>query len=249
MVTTKAKRTDNWPWKAEGNSQPVRADAITLSKEFQIRVKGTVPGTVKKYADEMRLGQKFPPIELAEIKGKLYLINGFHRHEAAFIMLGHECLEAVVTQMTKTEAKAAASRANVTQGEGLKTADKRNRLRLYIQGRLNRKPDGSLQSYRELEKILGVPKSSIERYMKEDHPSTARLMSKDDPANHSGEPPQINTDPINLRRAHQALRGALEYADNLLDPRARWEVICAAEACIAKMKEADYTDMTNPDHW
>ena len=166
----------------------------------------------------MRCGQEFPPLELAEVKGKLYLIEGWHRYEAAHIKLGHECLEANITPMTWKQAKAKASRANVTQGEGLKPADKRRRLSLHIQGGLHRKKNGNLQSYRELEEELGIPRTTLHRYMELDHHSTFKLMGKDNPQSHSAEPPQIDNDPENLRRALQLLRDALECSQQTPRP-------------------------------
>ncbi len=37
-------------------------------------------GLVRRYARELHNGEAFPPILLANIDGKLFLIDGFHRH-------------------------------------------------------------------------------------------------------------------------------------------------------------------------
>ena len=248
MKRPRGKRSDNWPWQAGGGSVAVRAADITRSEEFQIRVKGTLPGVVKKYADEMHCGQKFPPVSLAQIDGKLFLVEGWHRFEAAHINLGHENLEAVITPMKWREAKAVASRANATQGQGLTSADKRRRLSLFLQAGLHKVGGEIAMSYRDLEQELGIKRSTLHRYMELDHPVTFKAMAKDDTQSREAEPPQIDRDPENLRRTSQALRDALAACDALRDPELRQQAIDEAERVIVQMKlkehfEADPLDL------
>lgn len=246
MSKPRAKRTSNWPWQQGEGSKPILAAEITRSAEFQIRVKGTIPGVVKKYADDMYCGQEFPPISLADIGGKLYLLEGWHRFEAAHVTLGHESIEATITPLKWREAKAVASRANVTQGQGLTSADKRRRLTLYLQAGLHKKGGVIVKSYRDLERELGIKRSTLHRYMELDHLDTFKAMAKDEPQSRDADPPQIDRDPENLRRTLQALRDALAACDALQAPELRQQAIDEAERMVEKMKLKEHFE---PDPW
>lgn len=235
MNKPRAKRSENWPWQVGEGSKAVRAENITRDEAFQVRAK-SIPALAKKYSDDMACGQQFPPLLLAEIKGRLYLIEGWHRFEAAHLRLGHDAVEAVVKPMTHKEAKAVASQANATQGQGLSSADKRRRLSLHIEAGLHKKGGEIVQTYGDLVRILGIKKTTLYRYMEKDHPVTFMAMQKEGGQARDSGPPEIDHDPENIRRAQQALRDALTYCDALCDPEKRQDIINEAAGVIEQMK-------------
>lgn len=241
MNNPRAKRGDRWPWQVSGESKPVRADEITRDVAFQVREK-PIPQLAKKYSVDMHCGQKFPPMLLGEIKGKLYLIEGWHRFEAAHLHLGHESIEAVVTPMTWKEAKAIASRANSTQGQGLTNKDKRRRLKLHIEAGLHKRGREIVQTYDDMVLELGIKKSTLYRWMEADHIVTFRAMQKESSRVRDAEPPEIDPDPENMRHAEQALRDALAYCDALLDPVNRQAIIDKAEEVLLQMKQKEHEE-------
>ena len=90
------------------NIKDIPLDSIVRSEEFQVRSRMN-PSLVRKYAKAMESGNQFPPVQLADIKGKLFLVDGWHRHSAAN-SLNHETIGAVVTPMTRFEALQIVSR-------------------------------------------------------------------------------------------------------------------------------------------
>lgn len=112
------------------------ADIVTRA-DWQVRVK-VDGGTVQNYASEMRAGAAFPPLRIARIDGALYLVDGWHRLEAARVN-GESSVGAVVSDMTEAEAQWAAAQANLTHGLPLKPREVREVFRAYVRSKQHRK--------------------------------------------------------------------------------------------------------------
>lgn len=243
MKKPRAKRGANWPWQTSEESKPVHVDEIIRDRTFQVRLK-EVPGLAKKYADEMQCGHKFPAVSVADVEGKMYLLDGWHRIDAASMKLGGTAVEAIIRKMSWSEAVGVASEANATHGHGLTQADKRKKLDMHIKAGKHKKAGEIVQSYADLSLYLGIKKTTLYRWMKLDHPDTFRRMQKDKPQERQAERPEaIDLDPENQRRAEEALRLALHHCDLLSDPEKRQEVINEAERVLEQMKLKEHHEM------
>lgn len=236
MKKPRAKRSDNWPWQVTDESKAIHVDEIIRDKAFQVRLK-EVPGLAKKYADEMQCGHKFPAVSIADVEGTMYLLDGWHRIDAAAARMGCPAVEAVVRKMSWCEAIGTASEANATHGHGLSQTDKRKKLDMHIKAGKHKKGGEIAQSYADLSTYLGIKKTTLYRWMEKDHPVTFRKMQKDTSQKRCAEPPEvIDHDPENLRRAQESLRLALHHCDLLGDPETRQTVINDAERMLEQMK-------------
>jgi len=97
---------------------------IQRPSETQMRVNGTDPKLVDEYAEAMSNGEKFPPLVLFKDGKDLYLVEGFHRYEAAE-KAGKKSLPCEVHFGTLREAILHAVRANAAHGQRRTQADKR----------------------------------------------------------------------------------------------------------------------------
>lgn len=236
MNKQRAKRAAKWPWQVTEESQAVHVGDIVRDPMFQVRLKG-IPKLAKKYADEMQCGHKFPAVSIADVEGTLYLVDGWHRTDAAAEILGSTTIEAVVRKLSRKEALGLASEANATHGHGLSQADKRKKLAMHIRAGKHKKGREIVQTYGDLSEYLGIKKTTLYRWMEKDHPPTFEKMKKDTPQKRDAEPPEaFDYDPENLRRALEALRMALHHCDLLRDPEKRQEAIDGAERVIVQMK-------------
>lgn len=106
-------------------AQTVRVEDVILDESVYPRSK-TYWMTVFKYAEKMKLGEKFPPILVGRFKGKLYLVDGWHRFKAVKHHLKQEFIEAEVRDYkTKKEMKIDAVKMNVKHGLPFTTSDLR----------------------------------------------------------------------------------------------------------------------------
>ncbi|EPY01620.1 ParB N-terminal domain-containing protein [Magnetospirillum fulvum] len=109
-------------------------DIIRDQETLQVRTE-VDPKTVEQYARSMRAGSKFPPVQVYEVDGRLFLVDGFHRVAAAEAVADHKkaltrTIAASVTVGTMGEAMQAAALANTTNGKALKTAEYRRSFRM-----------------------------------------------------------------------------------------------------------------------
>nr|WP_225769334.1 ParB N-terminal domain-containing protein [Inquilinus sp. Marseille-Q2685] len=89
---------------------------------------------VESYARSMARGEEFPPVEVFEVEGKLFLVDGFHRCEAAELVAENAgqapaVVEAKVKAGSMAEATEAAALANTTHGKGLTRKELREAFR------------------------------------------------------------------------------------------------------------------------
>ena len=97
----------------------------------------------------MRRGDGFPAITVASLDGRLYVLDGFHRVEAA-LLAGIPELNAKIAKLTEKAADREALKANTQHGLNLNQKDKRNIFRIYLERGDHLRLDGSPKSLRQM---------------------------------------------------------------------------------------------------
>ncbi|WP_243444874.1 ParB/RepB/Spo0J family partition protein [Sphingosinicella humi] len=125
---------------------------IKLDRRFQPR-DTLSENTVARYKAAMLRGDAFPPISVARIGRELFVVDGFHRLEAARAA-GLETVEARVANMQEDTAVAVAIEANATHGLSLSRSDKRRCFALYVEAGRHLRLDGTVKSLRQIRREL-----------------------------------------------------------------------------------------------
>lgn len=103
---------------------------IIQDPRLQVRTRMS-PDTVADYAERMHEGDTFPPVELFDVDGQLFLVNGFHRLRAA-LKEGWEEIAASITKGTFSDAILAACRGNRENSLQMTREDKRQAVALLL---------------------------------------------------------------------------------------------------------------------
>lgn len=223
------------------NVQEVAVSDVTRDLAYQVR-SHLDDALVKQYATNMTNGAKFPPIRLAQIKGALFLVDGWHRHAAAQ-SLNHKTIEAIVLPMTGQEALLASALANSTHGKPLKSSEKQNAFKSFIKGRGHIRADRSLLSYREIAVTLGghVGHTTVHGWMRKHFPSVAEAMGVDVPRGKgNGEPPPVDLEAQYRQQVEASINDAMQLYKQLTVPDNRYEIIQQVEKVLAEMKTAEH---------
>jgi hypothetical protein len=101
----------------------------------------------------MRKGDEFPPIAVAKVQGRLYVVDGFHRLAAARAAK-RTTIAALVAAMTEKEAVITAIHANSTHGLRLTNSDKRRCLELFCGAGHHLRSNGTVKSSRRIAEEL-----------------------------------------------------------------------------------------------
>ena len=109
---------------ASNQSTSVRITDLRTDRCPQTRV-SLCRRTVKEYAEAMRRGKLFEPIEVYRVNGELWLVDGSHRVEAAKLC-PFDTIDAIIFEGTRTDAIRASLAAN--QNHGLRRTNKDKRL-------------------------------------------------------------------------------------------------------------------------
>ncbi|MGJ7498202.1 hypothetical protein ACSFA8_24475 [Variovorax sp. RT4R15] len=151
---------------------------IVKKPEWQVR-ESLNATRVKHYRSVYKLGATMPPIELADIKGTLYLVDGWHRCEAQ-TELGWTHFEATILKMTASEAEWRAAKANLAHGESYKKPERRRAFGKFISTKQNKPRGGKLMSYREMAVAFGGDPShvTIRKWVEQDHPTLFKALEK-----------------------------------------------------------------------
>jgi len=129
---------------------------IQIDEEIYPRSLGTDWRTLTNYKMAMNAGTKFPPIAIAEVGGKLTLIDGLHRL-MAHKQLRKKLIEAEhIGKLSETEAITEAIRRNIAHGRPLLFRDK---LSAYKKLRAHGIKIDSIVG------ILHIPRKELRRYI------------------------------------------------------------------------------------
>lgn len=208
---------------AAGSSTIVDIADIVTRADWQVRTRIN-DATVRSYAGIMRGGGTMPPVSIARIGGALYLVDGWHRLEAAKFN-GETLVDAAVADMSEKEARWAAARANLTHGLQLKKREMRAVFKAYV-GSGHHRDGVRFRSYREIAIDLAshVSYSTIRNWMEQDFPAVFAAMGGAEPIPEAGglrDAPRTITP---LSRAKASLDQAAAEARRL-SPEDRQELL------------------------
>jgi len=110
---------------------------------------------VSRYADAMRSGSEFPPILVGNFKGKLYVVDGWHRFMAKNKVLKEEYIEAEVKKYTTwKDMFADGVKSNIAHGRQLTYQER---------VRIVKKLEDMNFTLQKISKIIMIPPGKIER--------------------------------------------------------------------------------------
>lgn len=231
---------------AEHNGGPswtpevVRRGSITRLTELQVRRK-LDGATVKRYREAMGAGAKFPPVRLARVGHALYLVDGWHRIEAAG-WRADELVDALVADLPTIAAACwEAAAANLRHGMPLKQSERRAVFKAYVGARRHRTENGGYKGYRDMAPELGTPHTTLRTWMEKDFPAVFRAIGERRIGGTNASPalPEVEKlEKVNSKAAADALVDALAHFEALQDPLSRGDVIEQTAAILARMKQA-----------
>lgn len=217
------------------------AARIVVDATFQIRKGNLKSAQVKRYADAMKAGQRFPAIKAMKVGGRLVLVDGFHRLAAAKYAGCEESLEVeLVGEGNAAEALWYAFEANRQHGLPLKTRELRDGFKAYVRAKKNLTANKQLKSYREISKDLGVGHTTIRHWMRRFYPKMFHRMSNPNEGPISpGEGgilfPNMETMPMSsVDFVEQARTVAASHAD---DSEANWHLIASLEDFLRELRQ------------
>lgn len=158
---------------------------IVRDKRLQARTKMD-PATVGKYEDLYARGQELPPVEVHMVRGKPYLVDGWHRVEAAIRLQMPRISAKVVEGSDFPRATIAASMANMRHGLPMKSRDVTKAMKrafsAFIKAKLFIKPNGRWMTYQEISHKLGGHRtpSTLFGWARKHHSRFAQAMSRED---------------------------------------------------------------------
>lgn len=208
----------------ERKQQPVDVDEIIIDRRFQVR-NNTDTKTVKAYANAMKAGSEFPPVTLADIDGRLFLIDGFHRYEAA-LSVGCGEIQAIIVKMTDREALRASAVANLTHGLRLTKNEKIKAFKQFIKGGGHLNERGRLKSYREIATELhGIAAyTTIRTWMMKYFPRIAKMMTDEKIGNRTAEIPKSDPERERARLIREKLREVRTLLEIVSDPEEVFDI-------------------------
>lgn len=211
-MTNPSSPVDGLPTETAGTTTETLVDIADIVTRADWQVRGRIDeATVRSYAGIMRGGGAMPPVSIARIEGALYLVDGWHRLEAAKLNG-----EASVSDMSEKEARWAAAQANLTHGLPLKPRELRTVFKAYVGSGRHR--DGvRFRSYREIAGDLAnrVGHTTVRNWMQRDFPSVFTAMGGYDPIAEAGGPRDAPPVITPLDRAKASLDQAAAEARRL----------------------------------
>lgn len=140
---------------------------LTDDARFQSRTR-TDTGTVDDYKESMSGGAVMPPITVALVEGVMFIVDGWHRVQAAR-ELEYEEIEAEVIPMTDNEAMWRAAGANQSHGLRRSNADKIRAVEMVLAI-----PTTEMMSDREIARRIGVSHEFVRQHrMREEEGSAS----------------------------------------------------------------------------
>ncbi len=158
-----------------GITRMVPIEDLVCNRDFQSRV-GLNDGVVKEYAEILAAGGTLPTVEAVDIDGKLYVVDGYHRVEAAKQAKIPE-IAAHVEKGSRQDAIRKAAGANIDHGLRRTSADKRRAVEMLLGD-----PELAKNSDRVLADIAGVSNTFVGAMRAEleaqGHAAPAQVISK-----------------------------------------------------------------------
>jgi len=201
------------------------------------------PGAVKLYRDWTAAGRVPPPIKLGRTTaGALFLVDGWHRLEAGALDIEQDfdgsMVLALVADLTESEIRWEAARANMSHGVPLKASEYREVFRAFVKAGKHRDGSGQLLSYRDMAPIVGKAHTTLRNWMQKDFPSVFAAMGGDEHGNHQAQPDTLEPRTLADEQCDEAVKAAemARLAMAGLSPQQRYRV---AEGFRAALREAE----------
>ena len=143
-------------------TQQLPVDKIKLDPKLQPRNELNADA-IQQYADDMRNGDQFPPVEIKKVNGKYLLTSGWHRTLAAQ-RAKLTTISAIITEGTWDDAVWEACAANVEHdksGSRRTNADKQKAVKMALQ--LERFHNG-MMNYTKIADHIGVDRTMVSRW-------------------------------------------------------------------------------------
>lgn len=210
----------------------VRRDPV-----FQVRAR-LAPENVRRLRTVYQSGKKVDPILVAFIDGQDFplVIDGHHRY-SALEGIGWETVEVVAVATSGRKARWMAAKANLGHGMPLSTRELRPVFKAYISTRQHVLGDGMSQSYAEIGAEIGVKKTTVYNWMRQDFPDIFHKMGREDVPSGPREKPTLQLPVIDrlgdFRTQLQALRDIFEAAH----PEDQFEVLRMLETAMGHFRE------------
>lgn len=220
--------------KADPTSPQWEATAVPLAEiikhpPWQVRVK-LDERAVKRYEDMSRAGMEPPPIKVARVGKKLYLIDGWHRMEAGALRInpglhaGPE-VDVLLADLTRQEAIWEAAKANLNHGVQYKSKELHGVFKAFIKAKKHIKPDGRYMSYREMAPHIGKGHTTLRAWMFKYFRSIAHEIGGTEEGNpEASQPPNPDWEEEHKNAALESLEAVVQRLD-LLTPEARWLIV------------------------
>ena len=219
-------------------------DRIVVDERFQIR-SGLTEDYVKKYTLRYKVEAELPPIEVADVDGAYFLIDGFHRLEA-LRRLGRTQATARIRALPDLNAVLwEGFEINSRHGVHYSKEERRRGFKLYLKmGRcyVEGKPRTArwLKSLNQIGKEWGISPHTIKKLIQQvDRRLWADYMARGEGRlenNSGGIRPSKKITPEEI--AKRSIANALAATQGIHSPEARGEVIAKTEAAAEDMKKA-----------
>ena len=192
-------------------------------------------------------------IELADVDGALFLVDGRHRVEAMRLD-GRDLVDAKVTTMTRDEVAWGSALLNLRHGVPLKYRERKRAFSAYVHAGQHKNGRSRYKTYREMGADLGFPFSTIRHWMRADHPSIYKAIGDKCPEK-SGPPDaglrERQVESSHVAHALAAIESAFTVAARLRGPVALGAVVAKLEQCLHELKlrphEVPVVRHENPD--
>lgn len=241
----------------------VRLDAIIQHGPLQVRTK-LDNKAVKHYQDWTKAGREPPPIRLGLVKGKMYLVDGWHRMQAGALVTrlgqsrpgddfslatGAQEVRALVADMIDRQVRWEAAKANMVHGVPLKPADYRNAFRAFIAAKEHIKANGEYMSLREMGAVFGKGHTTVYHWVKKFCPA---ILAKLDSSNHGNLEGGTGAAPLSLHEEHEQearrlVQAVMQHARALESPVSRWSLLKALEEAAGTLRALGVEEPTPSD--
>jgi hypothetical protein len=222
---------------------PIRAKVliadIVQDPLFQVREKLDL-GTVNKYANAMKSGSEFPPVEVMRVNGVPMQVDGWHRMAAAR-KAGFAEILANVTEGTEDDLRWEAAKANLAHGLPLKSKEVRTVFRAYVKSGQHRIRGRRVKPARDIAKDLqgAVHHGTILNWMKSDFPTIYRAMVGRELEPEGGLKGDVLSSAERMERAvYKAVDEITANARGIIDQGRRGAMIAVIEKLLEDLKVA-----------
>lgn len=231
----------------------VNVSDIIKEPSWQVRDKLTT-SRVKAYRTSYNAGAEMPPVRLADVRGALYLVDGWHRM-AAQEELGRKQVEATIMPMTRKEAMWAAAAANLTHGEAYRKDERRKAFGVFITTKQHVQR-GKALSYREMAAAFGGNPShvTLRNWIRQDFPDVFKALEKHRTGKWSPDMIQHREVPTEevfaLSKVDELLAKAVGHARAISSPAVRRKLVAMverAQKAIEKGAVYEATPIQNDD--